>query len=243
MKSEQKIAQYLYEAHASELALVDVLTSQIAMTPRGTYRTGLETHLQETRGHAERIQARLRELGAARNPVQAAAGLAVTAFEQGLALAKAPLDLVRGTSGSEKVLKNAKDAAATEALEIATYDALERLARTVGDTTTADLAASIRADEERMLKRIRTAIPGLADDVVRDDVEGEHVFDVTKTGAADAARKTAKRTRTQAKRTARSAGRKTPAPPVRCPARPAPRARPVAPSPRPATCRSRATTR
>ena len=41
--SKQKVVQYLNEAHASRSALVRVLQSQIAMTPRGTYRTGLET--------------------------------------------------------------------------------------------------------------------------------------------------------------------------------------------------------
>ena len=39
----QKVVQYLDEAHASETGLVRVLQSQIAMTPRGTYRTALET--------------------------------------------------------------------------------------------------------------------------------------------------------------------------------------------------------
>ena len=53
--SKQKVVQYLNEAHASESALVRVLQSQIAMTPRGTYRTGLETHLNETRDHAARV--------------------------------------------------------------------------------------------------------------------------------------------------------------------------------------------
>jgi ferritin-like metal-binding protein YciE len=52
------------------------------------------------------------------------------------------------------VLKNAKDACASEALEIATYTAIECLAQRVGDDETARLAASIRADEERMLARI-----------------------------------------------------------------------------------------
>ena len=49
---EQKIVQYLNEAHASEVALTRVLQSQIAMTPRGSYRSGLEKHLGETRDHA-----------------------------------------------------------------------------------------------------------------------------------------------------------------------------------------------
>jgi ferritin-like metal-binding protein YciE len=58
-KSQQKIVQYLNEAHASEQALIRVLQSQLAMTPRGPYRSGLETHLRETRDHAARVAARL----------------------------------------------------------------------------------------------------------------------------------------------------------------------------------------
>ncbi len=57
-KSEQKVVQYLGEAHASEVGLVSVLRSQIAMTPRGSYRDGLEQHLGEThRARASRPEA------------------------------------------------------------------------------------------------------------------------------------------------------------------------------------------
>jgi len=38
--TEQKIVQYLNEAHATEQALVTALQSQIAMTPGGSYRDG-----------------------------------------------------------------------------------------------------------------------------------------------------------------------------------------------------------
>jgi len=187
-QSEQKVVQYLNEAHATEVGLIRVLQSQIAMTPRGSYRSGLETHLQETREHARRVQARLRELGVGNNPLQVAFGAAGGAIGQVLALAKTPLDLVRGSGGEEKVLKNAKDACATEALEIATYTALERLARSVGDATTADLAASILSDEQKMLDRVLREIPKLTDAVIKADVEGNRSYDVSKTGAADAAR-------------------------------------------------------
>ena len=188
-----KILQYLDEAHAHERALVSVLTSQIAMTPRGAYRSALETHLRETRDHAERVGRRRKALGGGTGPLGSVVGLAETIAGQALALTKTPLDLVRGSGGEEKVLKNAKDACATEALEIATYTALERLARVVGDTETADLAASIRADEEKMLERITRELPKLTDAVVRADVKGEHSFDITETGAADAARATGRR--------------------------------------------------
>ena len=137
-----KVLQYLDEAHAHEQALVSVLTSQIAMAPRGSYRTALETHLRETRDHADRVGRRRKALGGGTGPLGSVVGFAETVAGQVLALSKTPLDLLRGSGGEEKILKNAKDACATEALEIATYTALERLARVVGDTETADLAAS-----------------------------------------------------------------------------------------------------
>jgi ferritin-like metal-binding protein YciE len=215
-QSEQKVVQYLNEAHASEVGLIRVLQSQIAMTPRGAYRSGLEKHLDETRRHAERVQDRLRELDSSANPIQVGIGFMETALSQTLAVWKAPLDLLRGASGEEKVLKNAKDAASTEALEIATYTALERVAREVGDEKTATLAASILVEEQRMLERVLREIPKLASAVVGAEVDGNSTYDVTRTGAADAARETTeaaagtvKRTSTRAKRTARQA-RKVP---------------------------------
>ncbi len=213
---QKKVVQYLGEAHATEQALVRVLQSQIAMTPRGSYRSVLETHLNETRRHADRVAARLQELGQGGNLITAGVGIVQTVVGQALALGKTPLDLLRGSGGEEKVLKNAKDAAASEALEIATYTAIEELAKQVGDDRTAKLAASIRAEEERMLERVLREIPKLTGAVVRADVNGNGSYDLSKTGAADAvrevgevARETARKTVSEAKRTTRKA-RKVP---------------------------------
>jgi ferritin-like metal-binding protein YciE len=215
-KQQAKVVQYLNEAHATEQALVRVLQPQIAMTPRGSYRTALETHLRETREHAGRVGRRIAELRQGGNPLMAVVGVAETVVGQALALGKTALALLRGSGGEEKVLKNAKDAAATEALEIATYMSIERLARDVGDDTTATLAASIRADEEKMLARVLREIPKLTDDVVGADIRGNGSYDVTKTGAADTARaagrkakSAARKTSTATKRNARQA-RKVP---------------------------------
>lgn len=214
--AQKKVVQYLAEAHASEQALVRVLQAQIAMTPHSGYRTALEQHLRQTRDHASRVGERLQELDQATNPLKAVVGAVETVVGQALALGKTPFDLLRGSGGEEKVLKNAKDASASEALEIATYTAIERLANAVGDSETARLAASIRADEEKMLDRVMGLIPTLTDAVVRAEVRGNPSFDVTTTGAADAVRdagKTAKETvratAGRAKRTTRQA-RKVP---------------------------------
>ena len=215
-QQKQKIVQYLNEAHGSELALVRQLQAQIAMTPKGSYRDGLETHLDETRRHAERLEARLNELGEGNNPLQVGLGAVESLIGQALALTKTPLDLVRGSGGEEKVLKNAKDSCAAEALEIATYTAIARLARIAGDTKTERLANSLMADEQRMLDRLSKEIPRLTDAMARAEFDGEGSYEMTETGAADAVRKvggaakrSVRRGAGQAKRTSRQA-RKVP---------------------------------
>ncbi len=188
--NEDKIAQYLTEAHALELALVRTLQAHIAMTPSGEYRSALETHLRETRGHSDRIRRRLADLGRAPGLVEFGHGIAQRVVGQLLALGKAPLDVLRGGSPEEKLLKNAKDEVATEALEIATYDALEQLARQARDDRTARLAVEHRADEERMLERLRALLPQLTAALVGAEVKGEPTYDPSTTGAAQAARRT-----------------------------------------------------
>jgi ferritin-like metal-binding protein YciE len=187
-QQEQKIVQYLNEAHGAELALVRQLQAQIAMTPKGQYRDGLETHLQETRRHAERLEGRLAELGQGNNPLQVGLGALESLVGQALALTKTPFDLVRGTGGEEKVLKNAKDSCAAEALEIATYTSIARLARIAGDAKTERLADTILRDEQRMLDRLLKEIPRLTDAVARAEFDGNGSYDVTETGAADTLR-------------------------------------------------------
>jgi hypothetical protein len=110
-----------------------------------------------------------------------------------LATWKAPIDVLRGSSGEEKLLKNAKDECASEALEIATYEALERLAVEVGDGRTAELARRIRRDEERMLARLREEIKLLAAGVARAEVEDRPTYRRGRTGAADAVRGASRR--------------------------------------------------
>src|SRR3954464_12565410 len=76
-------------------------------------------------------------------------GAVESAVGQALALGKTPFDLLRGSGGEEKVLKNAKDACATEALEIATYTSLEQLARSGGAERAAQLAGAPPRGEGR----------------------------------------------------------------------------------------------
>jgi ferritin-like metal-binding protein YciE len=157
--SETLLNQYLSEAHATERALITTLQAHLSITPAGPYRRLLERHLNETRGHAAALATRLQS---STSLVGVTIAVAETVVGQLVTLAKGPLDLVRGHGLEEKLLKNAKDECASEALEIATYDAIEALAESIDDTGTAELARAIRSDEERMLADLRALIPSLA---------------------------------------------------------------------------------
>src|SRR3954466_5714981 len=114
-----RLNRYLNEARTPARALVPTLTAHLAMTPHGPYRRLLQRHLRETREHANALSGRVQETGP--GLLGMTVGLAETVVGQVLVLAKGPLDLVRGgTDARERMLKNAKDECATEALEIAT---------------------------------------------------------------------------------------------------------------------------
>ena len=239
-QSEQKIVQYLNEAHATEIGLTRVLQSQIAMTPRGATAPGSRS----TCARRARTPSACSAAGRARRRRQPARRRARRSWRaslsQTLALWKTPLDLLRGSSGEEKVLKNAKDACATEALEIATYTALEHLARAVGDDKTAKLAASIRADEERMLERVMRELPKLTAAVVGAEIDGNPSYDVTRPARPTPSARRPRRPSARAQRDATPSARR--ARPARCRASRAPRARSRAPWPPRRTWRSPATT-
>jgi ferritin-like metal-binding protein YciE len=89
------------------------------------------------------MEKRLEAHGASPSTVREAGGVVG-------ALMKSVVDMARG----EKVGRNARDGYATEAMEIAAYQLLERIARKAGDEETAEAARLNREDEERMAKEI-----------------------------------------------------------------------------------------
>lgn len=184
----EKLLQHLNEAHALEAGLVQTLTAHVAVTPAGPYRDLLDRHLAETRAQTARLQERLGELGVTKSPLQAVVGLAETVVGQLVPAAKLPFDLLRGASGEEKLFKNAKDEAASEALEIATYDGLEAVASALGDEKTATLAREHRTQEEVFLRDLRGLIPSLAGAMISAQVDGTPSYDAGSNGLAEAGR-------------------------------------------------------
>jgi rubrerythrin len=87
------------------------------------------------------------------------------------------------------MLKNARTEYQDEAEEIATYRAIEALAKAVGDKETAKLAREIGREEKRMADFLGGLIDQLAVDVVHDEVP------VSEIGATPAGRRSAAKPR------------------------------------------------
>ena len=160
---DTKLVQYLNEAHAKEKELETSLNAHIGMTDRPPYKKRLKQHLTETKDHARQLERRIKKLGGSTATVPQLAG-------KGVALAKGPLHMIRGTSAEEKLLKNAKTEYSEEHEEIATYTAIETLAEEVGDKETAKVARAIRRDEERMAKYLEGLIPTLTKAVAKTEI-------------------------------------------------------------------------
>jgi len=148
MASQQltdQLVKHIDEALAMEQNVLRMLDGMIASTDDEEIKNELRHHKLETEQHAERLEKRLAAHEASPSTLREAAGLMN-------ALMKSALDLVR----SEKAGRNARDGYATEHLEIASYELLERVALAAGDEETAEVARQNRADEEAMAKKIES---------------------------------------------------------------------------------------
>jgi ferritin-like metal-binding protein YciE len=175
---DAKLVQWLSEAHAKEAELEADLTAHIALTQKQAYKKRLQQHLKETHDHKRQVAARIKKLGGSPqagpslpgvpNAVGEAAGKAVAAVKGQVGAARAAV-----TDQSETHLRNAQEELREEHVEIAIYSRLETLATEVGDRETAQLAKSIRRDEERMAKFLAAELTRLVKDVVRAQIPRE----------------------------------------------------------------------
>ena len=178
---ELKLIQYLNEAYGKEKQLETALQLQIGLAKeagRKPLQKRLQDHLRETKAHARGLERRIKQLGGKAELVDlpgpdaasAAASKVASAANKAVAAAKGPVQALRGTSPSDNLLRNIRDAVWNEAEEIAHYDTIENFAEALNDKDTAKLARENRREEERMQKFLRGQIAQLVKQVVRDEV-------------------------------------------------------------------------
>jgi ferritin-like metal-binding protein YciE len=171
---DAKLVQWLGEAYAKEAELEADLNAHIALTEKMSYKKRLRKHLTETRDHKRRVAARIKKLGGSPNAssipgvpvlVGEAAGKAVAAVKGQVGAARATI-----SPQAETHLRNAQEELREEHVEIAIYTRIETLAIEVADRETAQLAKSIRRDEERMAKFLDAELVRLVKEVVRAEI-------------------------------------------------------------------------
>ena len=140
---KDQLIKHIDEALAMEQNVLRMLDGMISTTEDEEIRSELRHHKLETEEHASRLEKRLEAHDASPSTVREAAGIMN-------ALMKSVVDMVR----TEKAGRNARDGYATEHLEIASYQLLERVAQAAGDEETAEVARQNRSDEEAMAKKI-----------------------------------------------------------------------------------------
>ena len=172
---DTRLVQWLNEAYSKEAQLEGDLNAHIRLTEKKAYKQRLKDHLKETKDHKRRVASRIKKLGGtpATGPdvpvvpsvVGEVAGKAVSAVKGQVGVARAAI-----TEQPETEMRNAQEELREEHVEIALYTRIEAFAAEVGDKETAQLAKSIRRDEERMAKFLDAELVRQVKAVVRADV-------------------------------------------------------------------------
>ena len=143
---QQKLVDYVQDAHAMEQNVSTMLTSMISTTDDPQITEMLKHHKEETEEHERRLRERLDAMGGGTSTTKVVGGI-------GAALFKGVGDMAR----TDKPGKNARDSFMTEHMEIAAYQLLERLAKRAGDEQA--MARKIDSNWDRFLD-LTLATPG-----------------------------------------------------------------------------------
>jgi ferritin-like metal-binding protein YciE len=127
-KLQQKLADYVEDAHAMEQNDLRMLDSIISTTDDPQVKEMVQNHKRETEEHERRLRERLEAMGRGTSTRKQAQAV-------GAALLKGVGDQARG----DKAGKNARDG---------------YMAEKAGDQETAEVARQNRSDEEEMARRI-----------------------------------------------------------------------------------------
>jgi ferritin-like metal-binding protein YciE len=155
---QDKLVEYIDDAYAMEQNVLRMLDGMIRTTTDPQIKRGLEKHKKETELQAERLEECLQAHGKSPSMAKEAGGIIG-------ALMKSVVDVARG----DKPGRNARDGFATEHMEIASYQLLERVARKAGDKKTAAVARQNREEEEAMARSIASKWNKFVDLTLREE--------------------------------------------------------------------------
>ena len=149
MAQQDLVLAWLNDAHAMELAIVQVLENHAKDAAEyPSLQTRLQEHLEQTRGHAEAVKGCVERLGGD-----------TSALKTGMATVMGTVQGMTTELAKDEVVKNALHDYGTEHFEIACYTSLLAAAESLGDQETVRVCREILRDEEAMATFLLGQIP------------------------------------------------------------------------------------
>jgi ferritin-like metal-binding protein YciE len=137
--THERLIRYLQDAHATELGIMNALEGMFDDALDPEVSTVFNNHIALTRTQAERLEARLKELGESPSGGKGMMN----------SLLGKVSDMVNAAHDEyDKSTQNLIKAYSTEHLERGMYESMAAYADAIGDTTTAQLARELQAEEE-----------------------------------------------------------------------------------------------
>jgi ferritin-like metal-binding protein YciE len=157
MADQKLIISWLHDAYALENGIAEALEKQVAVAAdHPAVQSGIQRHLDATKGHAETVKTCLEQLGESPSGVKTTMAT-LGAKVHGLTMGAAKDDLV----------KFALNDYATEHMEIASYKAMIVAAEEIGQTEIAAACQGILNDEIAMAAWLEGQMPALVREAVQ----------------------------------------------------------------------------
>jgi len=160
--AKERLLQWLRDAHAMEEQAEQMLSSQAKRLENyPELRERIDHHLQETRGHAERVRSCIERHGTSKSAIKDMTGK-VVAVGQGLS----------GLFVGDEVVKGSLADYTFEHMEIASYKILIGAADQVGDSETKRVCQEILREEEAMASWLEENLPSLTREYLKREETG-----------------------------------------------------------------------
>src|SRR3954451_5918728 len=171
------VTQYLSDVHVLEKHIQEALEKQVGTTKdRPDINDTLRRFVATTKGHVERLEQRMQDLGNQDSTVDKAKELVTNLFGQ----AAGAIDSIR----THRASKDLRDDYAAASLAAISYVMLKTTALPCGDADTVRLAEALLEDKIGMLRWLARRIP----DVVIRDLEAERDVQLDASAAKQVAR-------------------------------------------------------
>lgn len=149
MTGKDLVVAWLNDAHGMENALIKILEHQIKdAKDYPQVQAKLEQHLEQTRRHAELVKGCVENLGGH-----------TSAVKTGMASLFGQMQALSTGAAQDEMMKNALADYAAENFEVASYTALIRAARELGDQQTASVCQQILQEDQAMANWLQQNLP------------------------------------------------------------------------------------